>query len=52
MCFQGTFAIITPALISGAVVERMRFNTYLAFITPFHKLVARSMMGRLAEPAR
>ena len=33
MCFQGTFAIITPALISGAVVERMRFNTYLAFIT-------------------
>lgn len=33
MVFQGTFAIITPALISGAVVERMRFNTYLAFIT-------------------
>jgi len=33
MCFQGTFAIITPALISGAVVERMRFNAYLAFIT-------------------
>ena len=27
-------------------------RTYLAFITPFHKLVARSMMGRLAEPAR
>jgi len=33
MCFQGAFAIITPALISGAVVERMRFNAYLAFIT-------------------
>ena len=32
MMFQGTFAIITPALISGAVVERMRFNAYLAFI--------------------
>jgi Amt family ammonium transporter len=32
MSFQGTFAIITAALISGAVVERMRFNTYLAFI--------------------
>jgi Amt family ammonium transporter len=32
MTFQGTFAIITPALISGAVVERMRFNAYLAFI--------------------
>src|SRR6478735_854597 len=33
MAFQGTFAIITPALISGAVVERMRFNDYIAFIT-------------------
>src|SRR5829696_309664 len=32
MAFQGTFAIITPALISGAVVERMRFNAYIAFI--------------------
>lgn len=30
--FQGTFAIITAALISGAVVERMRFGPYLAFI--------------------
>lgn len=27
-------------------------RAYLALITPFHKLVARSMMGRLAEPAR
>jgi Amt family ammonium transporter len=33
MCFQGTFCIITAALISGAVVERMRFSAYLAFIT-------------------
>ncbi|MDP1570899.1 MAG: ammonium transporter [Vicinamibacterales bacterium] len=33
MAFQGTFAIITAALISGAVVERMRFSAYLAFIT-------------------
>jgi ammonium transporter, Amt family len=32
MAFQGTFAIITAALISGAVVERMRFNAYLTFI--------------------
>jgi ammonium transporter, Amt family len=32
MAFQGTFAIITAALISGAVVERFRFNAYLAFI--------------------
>ena len=33
MAFQGTFAIITAALISGAIVERMRFVAYLAFIT-------------------
>ena len=26
------FAIITPALISGAVVERFKFSTYLIFI--------------------
>jgi len=32
MAFQGTFAIITAALISGAVVERMRFGPYLVFI--------------------
>lgn len=32
MAFQGTFVIITAALISGAVVERMRFGPYLAFI--------------------
>lgn len=33
MVYQGTFAIITAALISGAVVERMRFPAYLLFIT-------------------
>ena len=30
--YQGTFAIITAALISGAIVERMRFGPYLAFL--------------------
>jgi Amt family ammonium transporter len=30
--FQATFAVITAALISGALVERMRFRAYLAFI--------------------
>ena len=30
MAFQGTFAIITAALISGAIVERMRFSAYVA----------------------
>jgi ammonium transporter, Amt family len=33
MCYQGTFAIITAALISGAIVERMRFSAYLIFIS-------------------
>ena len=32
MCYQATFAIITAALISGAIVERMRFNAYITFI--------------------
>jgi Amt family ammonium transporter len=31
MAFQGTFCIITIALISGAVVERMRFSAFLVF---------------------
>ena len=31
--YQGTFAIITAALISGAIVERMRFGPYVTFIT-------------------
>jgi Amt family ammonium transporter len=33
MAYQGTFAIITAALISGAIAERMRFSAYLIFIT-------------------
>jgi Amt family ammonium transporter len=33
MCYQATFAIITAALISGAIVERMRFSAYVAFIS-------------------
>jgi Amt family ammonium transporter len=31
MLFQMMFAIITPALISGAVAERMKFNAWLLF---------------------
>ncbi len=30
--FQLTFAIITPALITGAFVERFKFTTYLVFL--------------------
>jgi Amt family ammonium transporter len=31
MIFQGMFAAITPALITGAFAERMKFKTFLAF---------------------
>ena len=32
MLFQGMFAIITPALISGAIAERIRFKPYCLFL--------------------
>ena len=32
MMFQMTFAIITPALITGAFAERMKFSAMLVFI--------------------
>ncbi len=37
--YQGMFAIITPALISGAVAERMKFKTYIVFIILWATLV-------------
>src|ERR1700737_2021360 len=37
--YQGTFAIITAALISGAIVERMRFGPYVAFIALWSLIV-------------
>jgi len=33
MVFQMMFAIITPALISGAVAERMKFSSWVVFIS-------------------
>ena len=33
VCFQMTFAIITPALIAGAFAERMKFSAVLLFTT-------------------
>jgi len=39
MAYQATFAVITAALISGAIVERMRFGPYLAFITLWSLLI-------------
>lgn len=32
MAFQMMFAVITPALISGALAERIKFSSYLVFI--------------------
>jgi Amt family ammonium transporter len=37
--YQGMFAIITPALISGAVAERIRFGPYCLFIFLWATLV-------------
>src|SRR5205085_7657664 len=33
MSYQATFAIITAALISGAIIGRMRFSAYVLFIS-------------------
>ncbi|MCG9876598.1 MAG: ammonium transporter [Leptospiraceae bacterium] len=37
--FQGTFALITPALISGAVAERVKLSGYIVFILLWSTLV-------------
>jgi Amt family ammonium transporter len=37
--FQATFCIITTALVSGAVVERMRFGAFLVFAATWSVLV-------------
>jgi Amt family ammonium transporter len=39
MAFQATFCIITVALVSGAVVERMRFGPFLIFTALWSVLV-------------
>jgi Amt family ammonium transporter len=39
MIFQGMFAIITPALITGAFAERMKFSALLVFIALWSTLV-------------
>jgi Amt family ammonium transporter len=39
MLFQGMFAIITPALISGAFAERVRFRSYVVFLVLWGTLV-------------
>jgi Amt family ammonium transporter len=37
--YQATFCIITAALVSGAVVERMRFRAFLVFLVTWSVLV-------------
>ncbi len=39
MVFQMMFAIITPALISGAIADRMKFGSYVVFISLWSLLV-------------
>jgi Amt family ammonium transporter len=39
MCFQMTFAIITPALIAGAFAERMKFSAMMWFMALWSLLV-------------
>jgi ammonium transporter, Amt family len=39
MIYQMMFAIITPALISGAIVERMRFKAYFWFVLIWSTLI-------------
>jgi Amt family ammonium transporter len=49
MIYQAMFAVITPALISGAIVERMKFRSYIVFIffwsTLAYDLVAHWVWG-------
>ena len=37
--FQGSFCVITAALVSGAVVERMRFGPFMVFMALWSVLV-------------
>jgi Amt family ammonium transporter len=37
--FQGMFATITPALVSGAIVERMSFRAYVIFLAAWSLVV-------------
>ena len=41
MLFQMMFAIITPALISGAVAERIKFKAYVLFVVLLFRLYLR-----------
>ncbi len=44
--FQATVAIITPAPISGAVVERMNFRAWMVFVTLWSTVVYLTLRHR------
>ncbi len=50
MMFQLTFAIITPALITGAFAERMKFSAMLVFIALWSLLVYAPVAHWVWEP--
>lgn len=50
MMFQLTFAIITPALITGAFAERMKFSAVVAFIALWSLLVYAPVAHWVWEP--
>jgi Amt family ammonium transporter len=49
-CFQLTFAIITPALITGAFADRMKFSSMLVFMTLWSILVYSPIAHMVWEP--
>lgn len=49
--YQLTFAIITPALITGAFAERMKFRSMIVFITLWHFLVYCPIAHSLWHPS-
>ena len=51
MCFQMTFAIITPALIAGAFAERMKFSALLWFMALWSILVYAPIAHWVREPS-
>lgn len=51
MMFQLTFAIITPALITGAFAERMKFSALLLFVSLWSLLVYAPVAHWVWDPA-
>jgi ammonia channel protein AmtB len=48
--YQLKFAIITPALITGAFAERIRFNSYIIFLVLFSILYSRRLRTQPGTP--